>query len=740
MTITSTQNRVSYAGNGAPGVPGTLVFAVPFRFLAISDLVVLVRVDATGVDTTKTLDTDYSVAGEGAAAGGTVTFLIEDQEPQTGETLIIYGNPPMTQAVDYISGGTFPAETHEEALDKVTLQGIRTRELAERALSLLDSSTDGSGQYDANGNRISTLGTPTATTDATTKTYVDALVNNTALGPAPTGLIATGSVTSRLLSDRWGEVINVKDFGAVGNGVADDTAAIAAALAAGNRIHFPPGSFRITSGISVTGGKTLNGDNATILKDFDGVGVTFTGGATYNYVTGSLTVEASAAQTANTAVDNSSSTAHGVLFSNNRIRVSGRFTSTKHKGHGFHFNCTAPNMNKSDLLDIWASYNGRSGLRFEGTNDNASVIRLGIYSQYNREAGVYFASDFMGRQFDGFIYAETNARDGSSDQVYLGKLRSSRLFVYAEENTYSSTGYELNIGANCINLEIFDTRDNETLNGSPQTCRTYQGGRLNARGDVTYFGHIKFENLTNNAAKTGTLEYESSVGVFAHDKLYGNYGREFLIKNATTGVGAITRMESTGVVRKTGYGAPLSLGLRSFNGTIAAPTTKLTTENAATIDFEVGTGSADSFNAANIEARITSVGGGNKASADVVISTTPNGSGTKADAFSVNQDGSIKAARGPFVPAAIVALDNTGTPAVSGGNVFITGGIATITDFDNGVLGQTITVLAEHGLIITDGTHIILHGSANFTMAASDSLTLVLKADNKWYETARMVN
>ncbi|MCP3884215.1 MAG: hypothetical protein GY700_01825, partial [Propionibacteriaceae bacterium] len=149
MTITSTQNRVTYAGNGAPGVPGTTVFAVPFRFLQPSDLVVLVRVDATGVDTTKTLDTHYSLAGEGAAAGGTVTFLIEDGEPQTGETLIIYGNPPMTQTIDFQSGDPFPAETHEEALDKLTLQGTRTRELAERSLSLTDSSTDGSGEYDA---------------------------------------------------------------------------------------------------------------------------------------------------------------------------------------------------------------------------------------------------------------------------------------------------------------------------------------------------------------------------------------------------------------------------------------------------------------------------------------------------------------------------------------------------------------------------------------------------------------
>jgi hypothetical protein len=88
----------------------------------------------------------------------------------------------------------------------------------------------------------------------------------------------------------------------------------------------------------------------------------------------------------------------------------------------------------------------------------------------------------------------------------------------------------------------------------------------------------------------------------------------------------------------------------------------------------------------------------------------------------------------------IAALANDATPTVLGGSTFTTGGTTTITDFDDGVLGQTITVLSEHAITITDATNIILHGSANFVMASSDSLTLVLKADNKWYETARMVN
>ena len=134
-------------------------------------------------------------------------------------------------------------------------------------------------------------------------------------------------------------------------------------------------------------------------------------------------------------------------------------------------------------------------------------------------------------------------------------------------------------------------------------------------------------------------------------------------------------------------------------------------------------------------------------------------SGLDTDVFVARQDGSMTMVnmtttvagldagelwtRGGTVrigPPSITALANEATPTVAGGLIFTTGGTTTITDFDEGFTGQVITVLSEHAVTITDGTNIILNGSANFVMAAADSLTLVLKADNKWYETARMVN
>lgn len=56
-----------------------------------------------------------------------------------------------------------------------------------------------------------------------------------------------------------GAPVNVSDYGAVGDGVADDTAAIvAAAAAATSAIYIPPGTYRISSNINI-GGKQLIG-------------------------------------------------------------------------------------------------------------------------------------------------------------------------------------------------------------------------------------------------------------------------------------------------------------------------------------------------------------------------------------------------------------------------------------------------------------------------------------------------
>ena len=112
MTISTTTSRISYNGNGV-----TTVFAFPYRFLANADLVV-VEVSSTGVETVKTITTDYTLTGAGDDAGGSVTMLVA---PASGTRLVIYRDTEVVQETDYITGDAFPAESHERALDRLTM-------------------------------------------------------------------------------------------------------------------------------------------------------------------------------------------------------------------------------------------------------------------------------------------------------------------------------------------------------------------------------------------------------------------------------------------------------------------------------------------------------------------------------------------------------------------------------------------------------------------------------------------
>jgi hypothetical protein len=68
----------------------------------------------------------------------------------------------------------------------------------------------------------------------------------------------TGAVT-RTVQSKLRDTVSVMDFGAVGDGVTDDTAAINAALAASDDVFVPAGTYKITSTISIPQRKSLRG-------------------------------------------------------------------------------------------------------------------------------------------------------------------------------------------------------------------------------------------------------------------------------------------------------------------------------------------------------------------------------------------------------------------------------------------------------------------------------------------------
>jgi hypothetical protein len=141
MTVSSTTVKNSYSGNGS-----TTQFAYGYKIFADSDLIVIIRTDSTGAETVKTLTTHYTVAGAGDASGGSITFT-SGNTPASGQTVVIIREVPQTQAIDYIANDPFPAESHEEGLDRATMTTQQVQEELDRSIKLSRTNTMTSTEF-----------------------------------------------------------------------------------------------------------------------------------------------------------------------------------------------------------------------------------------------------------------------------------------------------------------------------------------------------------------------------------------------------------------------------------------------------------------------------------------------------------------------------------------------------------------------------------------------------------------
>jgi hypothetical protein len=138
MTISSTTVRNSYSGNGS-----TTVFAYTFKILDDDEIQVIIR-SSTGTETTKTKTTHYTVSGVGSSGGGNITFLTA---PGSTETVVLKRNTTKTQETDYVANDPFPANSHEEALDRVTMIAQEIQEELGRSIKLSKTNTMTSTEF-----------------------------------------------------------------------------------------------------------------------------------------------------------------------------------------------------------------------------------------------------------------------------------------------------------------------------------------------------------------------------------------------------------------------------------------------------------------------------------------------------------------------------------------------------------------------------------------------------------------
>lgn len=165
MTISTEAAPISYAGDDS-----TVSFPVTWKYFDKSHVVVILR-DASNVETTWTLGTQYTLTDTGVDSGGTLTVDTApvDYTPATGETLLLSLEPPNTQDSDLPIGGPFPAETVEDELDESAQRDAKIEAILARAMlvpktdtqtgSLLDLAIDADRAnkflgFDSNGAPI----------------------------------------------------------------------------------------------------------------------------------------------------------------------------------------------------------------------------------------------------------------------------------------------------------------------------------------------------------------------------------------------------------------------------------------------------------------------------------------------------------------------------------------------------------------------------------------------------------
>lgn len=244
IKMPAVQPLVRYVANGAQ-----IDFEYPFPIFASEDMAVY-------FDGARQYS-GFDVSDVGETEGGLVAF---DIAPTNGIIVTLERRLPLERVTDFLEGGDFSAQAINNELDYLTgsIQQI-DRDLSPM-LRYSDHEAPGNVELPERATRVNKAlgfdgnGDPIA---------VSLEGSMAAPDYTATGM---GAVT-RTSSDKFSDMVSVKDFGATGDGLTDDTLAIQQALTAHDSVYLPEGEYLITGIITIGEKKTLIGaGQKSVLK------------------------------------------------------------------------------------------------------------------------------------------------------------------------------------------------------------------------------------------------------------------------------------------------------------------------------------------------------------------------------------------------------------------------------------------------------------------------------------------
>ncbi len=215
MSVSTELYKVNVVGDGS-----TPTIAFNRKVFNSTDIKGFKYDTTTYVETALVNGTDFTVAGAGDTSSG-VTITPDSAIP-TGTNWVMYSDAGNAQATTLTTAGEFPAKSLEYTFDKLAIGTQEADGKADRALKLPISDT--------------------ASTE---------IPNATDRASKVLGFDANGAIQAVTAGALTQEYKSVTDFGAVGDGVTDDTAALQGALDSNALVIMPAGKYRTTSNLVI---------------------------------------------------------------------------------------------------------------------------------------------------------------------------------------------------------------------------------------------------------------------------------------------------------------------------------------------------------------------------------------------------------------------------------------------------------------------------------------------------------